>query len=233
MKKTIAVLFAFASAVAFAGMNDLIVSFSTPGIDRYADGTEVKVGECYSLVYTYDADGSYTNVLNYQTKLAGQCSDVVYIVDENAAKSFTGGSWGVYLLDTRDFANGGEPAGLDANGQPKLVNVKVSVASSIAGSESFTTPVVGKDSVTASAYDLAAEGVPQPTVTGIKIVGANVVVTVANTRPFVGYTLVSGSDVTEFSAPAKTGVNGDSAADIELVTPKKDGAQFFKVSTVK
>jgi hypothetical protein len=37
----------------------------------------------------------------------------------------------------------------------------------------------------------------------------------------------------EFSAPASTGVNGDSAGEIELVTPKKDGAQFFKVSTVK
>ena len=38
MKKTIAVLFAIASAAAFAGMNDLIVSFSTPGPDKYADG---------------------------------------------------------------------------------------------------------------------------------------------------------------------------------------------------
>ena len=70
MKKTIAVLFAIASAAAFAGMNDLIVSFSTPGPDKYADGTEVKVGECYSLVYT-KADGSQEIVLNYQTKLAG------------------------------------------------------------------------------------------------------------------------------------------------------------------
>ena len=233
MKKTIAVLFALASAVAFAGKDDLIVSFSTPGTDKYADGTVVKVGECYSLIYTYDADGSYTNVLNYQTKLAGRCSDVVYIVDENTAKSLTGGSWGVYLLDTRDFANGGEPAGLDANGQPKLVNVKVSVASSIAASESFTTPVIEENSVTASLYNLAAEGVPQPTVTGIKIVGANVVVTVANTCPFVGYTLISGSDTKNFSIPAEKGVNGDYSGEIELVTPKTEGAQFFKVSTVK
>jgi len=232
MKKTIAVLFAIASAAAFAGMNDLIVSFSTPGPDKYADGTEVQVGECYSLVYT-KADGSQEIVLNYQTKVAGKCSDVVYMVDEVTAAKYSGGTWGVYLLDTRDFTNGGVPAGLDANGQPKIQPwVKAEVVSSVASSGSFATPSVG-EGVSAGSYDLAAANVPQPTVTGIKIVGANVVVTVANTRPFVGYTLVSGSDVTEFSAPASTGVNGDSAADIELVTPKKDGAQFFKVSTVK
>ena len=232
MKKTIAVLFAFASAVAVAGMNDLLVSFSTPGPDKYADGTDVKVGECYSLVYT-KADGSQEIVVNYQTKLAGRCSDVVYMVDEDTAKSYTGGSWGVYLLDTRDFDNGGEPAGLDANGETKITPwVKAPVAASVASSSSFATPSVG-EGVAAGSYDLAAADVPQPTVTGIKIVGANVVVTVANTRPFVGYTLVSGSDVTEFSAPASTGVNGDSAGEIELVAPKKDGAQFFKVSTVK
>lgn len=230
MKKTIAVLFAIASAAAFAGMNDLLVSFSTPGPDKYADGTEVKVGECYSLVYT-KADGSQEIVLNYQTKLAGKCSDVVYMVDEVTAAKYTGGSWGVYLLDTRDFDNGGIPAGLDANGQPKVTPwVKAEVASSVASSGNFGTAKADK-AVSAGSYDLA--DVPQPMVTGIKIVGANVVVTVANTRPFVGYTLVSGSDVTEFSAPASTGVNGDLSGDIEIVAPKKDGAQFFKVSTVK
>ena len=232
MKKTIAVLFALASVAAFAGVKDLLVSFSTPGPDKYADGTEVKVGECYSLVYT-KADGSQEIVLNYQTKLAGKCSSVVYMVDEVTAAKYTGGTWGVYLLDTRDFANGGIPAGLDANGQPKVEPwVKAEVVSSVASSGNFGSAKTD-EAISAGAYDLAAAGVPQPTVTGIKIVGANVVVTVANTRPFVGYTLVSGSDVTEFSAPASTGVNGDSAGDIELVTPKKDGAQFFKVSTVK
>lgn len=232
MKKTIAVLFALASVAAFAGVKDLLVSFSTPGPDKYADGTEVKVGECYSLVYT-KADGSQEIVLNYQTKLAGRCSSVVYMVDEVTAAKYSGGTWGVYLLDTRDFTNGGTPAGLDVNGQPKIQPwVKAEVVSAVASSGNFGSANTDK-AISAGAYDLAAADVPQPKVTGIKIVGANVVVTVADTRPFVGYTLVSGSDVTEFSAPASTGVNGDSAADIELVTPKKDGAQFFKVSTVK
>ena len=230
MKKTIAAICAFASAVAVAGMNDLLISFSTPGPDKYADGTDVQVGECYSLVGT-KADGSQDIVLNYQTKLAGKCSQVVYMVDEVTAAKYT--KWDVYLTDTRDFAKDGKPAGLDDKGQPKVKNVQAPVAASVASSGSQFASATVKEGVAAGAYDLAAADVPQPEVTGIKIVGANVVVTVANTRPFVGYTLVSGKDTTNFSIPAAEGVNGDLAGDIELIAPKKDGAQFFKVSTVK
>lgn len=230
MKKTIAAICAFASAVAVAGMNDLLISFSTPGPDKYADGSEVQVGECYSLVGT-KADGTQDVVLNYQTKLAGKCSQVVYMVDEVTAAKYTG--WGIYLVDTRDFAKDGKPAGLDDKGQPKVKNVQAPVAASVASSGSQFASATVKEGVAAGAYDLAAADVPQPEVTGIKIVGANVVVTVANTRPFVGYTLVSGKDTTNFSIPAAEGVNGDLSGEIELVAPKKDGAQFFKVSTVK
>lgn len=230
MKKTIAAICAFASAVAVAGMNDLLISFSTPGPDKYADGTDVQVGECYSLVGT-KADGSQDIVLNYQTKLAGKCSSVVYMVDEVTAAKYA--KWDVYLTDTRDFAKDGKPAGLDDKGQPKVKNVQAPVAASVASSGSQFASATVKEGVAAGAYDLAAAEVPQPEVKGIKIVGANVVVTVANTRPFVGYTLVSGKDTTNFSIPAATGTNGDLAGDIELIAPKKDGAQFFKVSTVK
>ena len=230
MKKTIAVLFALASAAAFAGVNDLLISFSTPGPDKYADGSEVQVGECYSLVGTKD-DGTQDVVLNYQTKLAGKCSQVVYIVDEETAAKYV--KWDIYLIDTRDFAKDGKPAGLNDEGQPKVDNVKAPVAASVASSDSQFASVTAKEGVSASAYDLDAVDVPQPKVTGIKIVGANVVVTVADTRPFVGYTLVSGGDAKNFSIPASTGVNGDLTGEIELVTPKTDGAQFFKVSTVK
>ena len=230
MKKTIAAICALASVAAFAGMNDLLISFSTPGPDKYADGTEVQVGECYSLVGT-KADGSQDIVLNYQTKLAGKCSSVVYMVDEVTAAKYV--EWGVYLTDTRDFANDGKPAGLDEDGQPKVKNVQAPVSASVAKSGGNFASATVKEGVSAGAYDLAAAEVPQPVVKGIKIVGANVVVTVANTRPFVGYTLVSGSDATNFSVPADKGVSGDLSREIELVAPKKDGAQFFKVSTVK
>ena len=232
MKKTIAVLFAIASAAAFAGMDDLLISFYTPGPDKYADGTEVQVGECYSLVGTKD-DDTQDVVLNYQTLTAGKCSPVVYMVDKVTASKYV--KWSVYLTDTRDFANDGKPAGLDDNGQPKIKpNVQAPIVASVATSDGFATATT-KEGVPAGAYDLDAVGVPQPKIEGIRVANAKVYVTVSNTRPFVGYALVYGNDVTKFSTPPQTGTNGDVSTDgvIELIADQKEGAQFFKVSTVK
>ena len=231
MKKTIAVLFALASMAVFAVGNDLLISFSTPGPDMYADGTPVVAGECYSLVYT-KPDGTQEIVLNYQTKCDKKCSRVVYVIDEADVENYKGGAWEVYLLDTRDFTKDGVPSGLDDNGQPKVVNVKAEVSSvSVADSGNFGSASV-TDGVAAGAY---AAGIPKPVVKGIKIIGDNVVVTVANTRPFVAYTLVSSSDAKDFSAPASVGDRGDDSGDIDIMMskPKDAGAQFFKVSTVQ
>ena len=232
MKKTIAALFAGLTVAAFGGINDLLVMFSTPGPDKYADGTQVLDNECYALVYT-KGDAQET-ALTFPGAKDGKCPPVLFSIDEADVANYQGGTWGVYLLDTRDFAkdpSGKTLSGVDEAGQPKVVNVKASVEDGIASSGGFKS-ASAQAGVAAGAYDLA--DIPQPKVTGIKIVGANVVVTVANTRQFVGYTLQSGSDVSNFAVPADTAsVSGDAAKEINLVTPKKDGAQFFKVSTIK
>ncbi len=232
MKKTIAILFALVSAAAFAGMDDLLISFYTLGPDKYADGTDVQIGECYSLVGT-DAKGNKDIVLNYQTLTAGKCSPVVYMVDKGTASKYV--EWSVYLTDTRDFATDSKPAGLDEKGQPKVKNVQAPIVASVATSDGKFATETAKEGVSAGAYDLDAAKVPQPKIEGIRVANAKVYVTVSNTRPFVGYALVYGDDVTKFSPPPSTGTNGDVSADgvIELVADKQDGAQFFKVSTVK
>jgi hypothetical protein len=130
-------------------------------------------------------------------------------------------------------AGGKTLAALDGTGQPTVVNVAASVAEGIASKGSMNN-ASSSSSVTAGSYDLAAANVPRPRVTGIEIVGANVVVTVKDTVPFVGYTLQSGDDVTNFSVPAgASSASGNAAGEIKLITPKKDGAQFFKVSTIQ
>lgn len=233
MKKTIAVLFALMTAAVFAGANDLLVMFYTPGPDKYADGTVVLDGESYSLVWT-DAEGAQTPVITVPAAKDGKCNPILFTIDENDVSKYEGGTWGVYLLDSRDFAadaSGKTLAALDEKGYPSVVNVKATVGEGIAnaGGKKSVMPNTG---VAAGSYDLA--DVPTPQVTGIKIVGANVIVTVKNTVPFVGYTLQSGSDVSNFAVPADaTSSSGNASGEINLVTPKKDGAQFFKVSTIK
>lgn len=231
MKKTIAALFAIASAAVFAGVGDLVVTFSTPGPDKYADGNIVLDNECYTLAYT--KDGVSTPVLTVPAAKDGKCTPVLFVISEATAATYTGGEWGVFLLDTRDFAKdstGKTLAALDASGQPTVVNVTAAVAEGFASSG--MADATATSSVSAGSYNLA--GVPTPKVTGIQIVGANVVVTVKDTVPYVGYTLKSATNVKDFSVPAgAVSASGNASSEIKLVTPKTEGAQFFKVSTIQ
>lgn len=235
MKKTIAVLFALLSVAAFAGADkDLNISFSTPGPDQYADGTPVLNDEYYALVWTPANGGEQTIVCAVKAAKDGKCVPVLFTVD---AETYKEGTFGVYLLDTRVFAT-------DENGDTKVTglagkfdadsqNVKVAVADGIVSSEGAIVTADAAKGVSADGYDLAALNVPAPRVTKIEVENANVVVTVADTVPFVAYTLQAGSDVKkEFSVPpAATCANGNKGGEIKLVTPKEAGAQFFKVST--
>lgn len=225
MKKTICALFAIASAAAFAGAGDLLVTFSTPGPDKYADGKDVLKGESYALVYTKGDE--QTTVLTYQTKEAGRCTPVLFVVDEKDVPNYNGGSWGVYLLDTRDYEK--DPSGMTVaeceNGQPKVVNVKAKA-----------TDATIKDSMDSASAStgVAADSfeIPNPTVSGIKVEGAYVYITVKDVVPCLEYTLMSAGDTKTFVIPE--GVEKDSSSTIKEITlsvPKQEGAQFFKVTT--
>ena len=52
MNKYIALIGALLCATLFGAADDMVLSFSTPGVDRYADGRRVKDGESYALVWT-------------------------------------------------------------------------------------------------------------------------------------------------------------------------------------
>ncbi len=233
MKKTIAALFAIASAAVFAGYDDLVVTFSTPGPDKYADGSTVLDNECYSLVYIA-ADKTVTQVITVPAAKDGKCQPVIFCLSAAKAAKYTGGEWGVFLLDTRDFtvdSTGNTLSGYDSNGKPELVNVSATVADGYTATSGMYD-ATSASAVAAGSYDLSS--IPTPKVTGIQIVGANVVVTVEDTVPYVGYTLQSGTNIQNFSVPEGAGSASGKASDaIKLVTPKGDGAQFFKVSTIQ
>lgn len=226
MKKTLFALFAVASAAVFAGKDDLLVTFSTPGTDTYADGKTVLAGEAYALVYT-KADGSQETVLTYKTKEAGRCTPVLFVVDENDKAKYSGGEWGVYLLDTRDYEKDptGATLGRDDKGNITVVNVKAKA-----------TDATIRNSMDSASASVAVSGdsfeIPNPTVTGIKVEGAYVYVTVRDVVPCLEYTLKSSSDTQNFVIPE--GVEKDASStvkEITLAVPKKEGAQFFKVTT--
>ena len=118
MKKKLAmILAAVAAGAAVAGQDNLLATFSTQGPDRYADGTVVKDGECYALVWT-KTGAAFAGItvtgeavgdqdLNRVLCIAplakdGRCPDVVVEVDKLVAVQWAeGGTFSLHLLDTR------------------------------------------------------------------------------------------------------------------------------------
>ena len=215
---------AIAAGAVFAAANDVVVTFSTPGPDTYADGTTVVDGEKYALCWSQDfsqfaikSDGTAEGgvvVLKAPVAKGGRCPTVVFEVDAAyAAANFDGGEWAVYLLDTRDFGNG-------------AVNT-----SGCVGKASVGTGTLGSLSGVAAATSEVAGGidVPQPKVTGIKVVDGFVYVTVQGTVPFLAYGLTEGATPDAITSPVEGSKAGSADKEIVLVTPAKEGGAFFKV----
>lgn len=110
IKMLIAGLVLAVAGMATAAM-DTVLTFSTVGPDRYANGDDVVPGESYALVWTADVagftlsdDGTATGgkvVLVAPVAEGGRCPPVKLNIKASVAPQYEGGVWGVYLFDTR------------------------------------------------------------------------------------------------------------------------------------
>lgn len=247
MKKAMfSMLAALAAAVASAAANDALVTFSTKGPDKYADGTAVVDGERYALVWTAPgsdgaaiaADGSVKGgeiVLAAPVAKGGRCPTVVFEVGADLMSGrYAGGTWSVYLLDTRRYgADGAVTLAGSVGGLPVAINAAGLVAgSSVKLSSGGISDAAVVAAASASSATAVPEGTPSPTITGIRVEGANVFVSVKGTVPYLQYGLSSGSTpdaVTEgVSGTPQTGASAPDE-EIVLVAPAKSGGAFFKV----
>lgn len=218
MKRLLTVFGAAGLAMAsLAAVNDTLISFSTPGVDTYADGTAVRDGECYALVWSADGvfegldvngrplDAADAVVLVAPVAKDGRCPDMVYQVDAARAAAFAGGQYGVYLLDTRrtDAATGEVKVGLEDG---KLVFVRTSAAAT--------------DGLAATVYTEI-----EPPVVAIKVDAAVITLTVSGMNPFADYWVQKGTDLKDVSEKV-----ADVPADGVVALPKSDDAAFFKVT---
>ena len=230
-------MFAFAACVcmafgAFADAANTLITFSTPGPDTYADGTTVKDGEIYALVWSADgnfdgftvtgeAAGEGDQVI-FRAPLAkdGKCPLTLFQIDSKVAPQ--GGEYAIYLLDTRT-------AGIVTG---------AAVAKTFGGANGTANIAVGKTdntvdadgnavAITTGAANLVdPTGIATPVIKGIKVDGANVKITVGNIIPGFVYELKGGLD-------GKANLDGTTAEkvgdDVEFTVPAQ-GAQFFKVN---
>jgi len=236
MKKTIAFLFTgLLAAASFAGMNNVVVTFSSQGPDKYADGTPVIDGECYALVWTPDGaefagiagDGKAISpskvAIAAPVAKNGKCPLVQFQIEEvYRNQNFPGGTWGVYLLDTRRYktdAQGEITTEVESVGNSAQVNGYGQVA--VLGADKFSSAAAGIASVAEGAKFGSDAAV---TIKDIKIVGDNVQIT-AQAPSYARVGLEAGEKPTDLTA-----VGGEKygAEDVILITPKTSG-NFFKV----
>ena len=236
------------AVASFAAVDDTLISFSTPGPDKYADGTDVLPGECYALVWSADgqfdgikADGTTVDpadkvVLVAQVAKKGTngtyCPPLLYQVDAELAKTLEKGVYAVYLLDTRVAAADGAIAvgGVDENGALKAVNSYGSVSAG-------TTAAAGGSAAITKAETTAVGGaavatlveVEAPVITAIKPNGTKITISTSGLSPVVDYKVVTGAKPGEVATEldAKADANGN------FTFEKPANGAFFKVIGVR
>ena len=230
---------------AFAGgADDTLITFSTEGAepDRYADGTPVMDGECYALVWSKDgvfeglkADGSTIDSEDRILLVAplardGHCPEIVFQVTSDIASQLASGKYSVVLLDTRvNTAGVVAPRGL-AGGKLNMVNGYGQVTESMKISASDHATIDGMmqpGGYVAGENASAVEGVSQPRIKNIQIVGDNVFLTVENLN---GFMRVQGGGTPDsvVTLGAATQTDGGTG-DVTLVAPKLGRSGFYRV----
>ena len=233
MKKAMFLITGLLATAAFAGMNNVVVTFSTQGPDKYADGSTVLDGECYALVWTPDgaefaginADGSAVApskvAIAAPIAKGGKCPQVLFQIDEEYRKAnFPGGTWCVVLLDTRRYkvdAQGFITSEFDSVGDKKSVSGYGKVAT-LDGSA-----FAAANAETGSADAKAAIAAGSVKITGIKPDGDNVIITaVAPAGARVG---LSAGLTPDSIAPISGEKYG--SEDMVFITPKAGDKGFF------
>ena len=256
MKKIVSLICLLLASVAFPGMDDKVLRFSTPGPDRYADGSIVADGECYALVWSpkgsafagFNADGTPVSladrvVLAAPLAKGGKCRDSLFQVPAAEYAELEGGEWAVCLVDTRNVY--GAPAGV-LDGKPLRVNrwglvqsgVTVEEPSKMAtaatSSRGLLAVAGGTRSVASGVRATERSAVPAsartPRITAIDVVDGAVWLTVADTEPYLSYTIISGSEPgtlkTDYFSET---VDGENGRKIEIGTVQSVSRRFFKV----
>jgi hypothetical protein len=151
----------------------------------------------------------------------------VYTVPASKVESLKGGSYAVYLLDTRvpdsSVAGGYKVAGV-AGGKAKAVNGAGEVASGGSIADGGSGISVFNGNIVAGGKVDALSVVDTPVITAINVDDANVVLTVSGLSPAVEYVVLKGAGPVGLSAKVENVTRSGNT-----FTVSKDEGQFFKI----
>lgn len=223
---------------AAVGADDVFISFSTKGPDRYADGSVVRDGETYALVWSKDGkfdgftaafepiDPDDRIVLSGALAKGGRCPDVLFQVPAKTAAGLAAGVYGVYLLDTRCvFKDGTTGLNAPSAASSGTVNGYGSVSAQVY-STSLNKVFNGEASI-ASSPAVAPSSLKQPRIKAMEIRGENVFLTVENLKGFMRVSGGKNIKSPDYVGAAEETDGGEN--DVILVAPKTGDKGFFSV----
>ena len=248
---TLFIILSIMPITVYAGMNNVVIQFSTVGPDKYADGDEVMDGECYALVWT--PTGSEFQGINADRTAAGdskvavwapiaiggKCPNVQFQIDETFANAnYPDGTWGVYLLDTRKFATKKVTDTVDGKKvtqtQIEIDSTGKKIATGVGGSVSGYGQVVanvGRSLSSAGAKDGVVQSIPAgiqpPTIKDFKVVNGMAYLYLKDTSSAVSYGVAAGQDPGNLAPVRQQPVQGGGNETI-IITPANEAAQFYQ-----
>lgn len=235
-----------------AGVGDKVLRFSSSGTDCYADGTKVRDGEWYALVWSpegsafagFNADCSLVSsadslVLAAPLAEGGRCRDALFQIPEAKAAVLTNGTFSVCLLDTRNAR--GQVAG-GVNGHPFRVNrwgfAEVDASVGDAGSVDVATAKTASTYSTASVQagacadtlSLLPASVKKPVIADMDLGGEDVVLEVKGTVPYLTYTIESGESPEQLADDTSaTEVDGQYGSSIKVKAEAVGESRFYRI----
>ena len=246
---------------AFSAADDLRCTFMTtnnvPGY--YDDGSEVLVGEYFALVWsddnvdkpTFYADGTVSEgskiigTLSTKRNKKGQhyCYGQFVISKDKYATELSKGSWAVYLLDTRSWNDpSGQPSVAKKSSGDLMPNINsavgcatlVTIPTSLTVGNATTVTLEDVNSgyvKTSNSTALPKDAPENPVITGIRVDGETVYVTMTNTASYIQYALNSGDNpslVKNETGTPRSGVT-DLNKEVTFAVPRSESGAFFKV----
>lgn len=235
-----------------AGMDNVVVSFSTVGPDVYDDGRQVLDGECYALCWTptgltfdgIDAEGNALGgaqvVLKAPVAKDAHCPNILFEIDgEYARKNFRDGRWSVVMLDTRRFAT--DQDGVILKGEDGLpIAEKWGMASSVVNGYGETGAEVAGSMTAARPFKSVLSNrrsvLPEKgrgfRIRDMKVVDGNVYLYVQGTLSSVRYGLRSGVRPDSLADDGERRY-GKTDGDLVIIRPQRAGGEFFSFESVQ
>ena len=249
MKKIITMLMMMATGLALAGVNDTVFSFSTKGVDRYADGTAVAEGECYALVWAaqgcefagFLADGSLADADNNRVVLVapvahkGRCPKTVVQINEDFMSELADGSFAVVLLDTRMHGADGSVrlAEIGEEGMPEVISAMSVMEAKVELDGGFASAKVN-DAAMAGTKANAPADAPVPEVTSFQVKNGIAAITFTNVVPYAQYNVQGGVTLDKIDGDLFSyDFNGEPDADGEMTVcftvEQMAGCGYFRI----